>query len=87
MDQGINSVVYVVVLSEPMKFQLSVSPRKEIGDCTRHRRNLPTSAGIEPTTSGFDQPLLYRLSHEALPTEPRGSTDFYLKWQCHQFLA
>ena len=40
MDQRINSAVYVKVLSKPMNFQLSVSPRKEIGDCTRHRKNL-----------------------------------------------
>ena len=32
MDQRINSAVCVVVLSEPMNFQLSISPSKEMGD-------------------------------------------------------
>ena len=51
--------------SEPMNFPLSVSPSKEMGDRMRQRKTSPTSAGIEPTTSGFDRPLLYRQSHEA----------------------
>ena len=36
----------------------SVSPSKEMGGNTRQRKNL----GIEPTTSGFDQLLLYQLN-------------------------
>ena len=54
--------------SEPMNFLLSVSPSKEMGNRTRQRKKSLTSAGIEPTTSGFDRPLL------ALPTELRGQT-------------
>ena len=63
MDQRINSVVYVQVLTEPMKFLVRVSSSKEMEDCSRQRRKSLTSAGIEPTTSGFDRPLLYRLSY------------------------
>ena len=48
-----------------MNFPLSVSASKEMGDRTRARKKSPTSEGIEPRTSGFDQPLLYRLSYEA----------------------
>ena len=48
-----------------MNFPLSVSPSKEMGDHTRKRKTYLTSAGIEPTTSVFDCPLLYRLSYEA----------------------
>ena len=48
-----------------MNFPLSVSPSKEMGDRTRQRKKSPTSPGIEPTISGFDRSLLYRLSHEA----------------------
>ena len=29
------------------------------------KKNPLTSAGIEPTTSGFERPLFYRLSNEA----------------------
>ena len=65
IDQRVNSEVYVQVLSEPMKFLQSVSSSKETGDCSRQRRKSLTSAGIETTTSGFDRPLLYRLSYEA----------------------
>ena len=36
-----------------------------MGDRTRQRKKSPTSAGIEPKTSGFDRPLLYRQSYEA----------------------
>ena len=52
-------------LSEALNFLLSVSPSKEIRDHARQRKQSPTSAGIEPSTSGFDRPLLYRLSYEA----------------------
>ena len=37
MDQRINSTVYVVVLSKPMNFLLSVSPSEEMGDRTGQR--------------------------------------------------
>ena len=47
-----------------MNFPQSVSPSKEMGDRTRQRKRSLTSAGIEPTTSEFDRPLLYRLSYE-----------------------
>ena len=40
MDQRINSTVYVKVLSEPMKFPLGISPSKEVGDCTKQKKNL-----------------------------------------------
>ena len=63
MDQRTSSAVYIKVLSEI--FPQSVSPRKEMGDRTRQRKKSLTSAGIEPTTSGFDRPLLYRLNYEA----------------------
>ena len=43
-----------------MNFSLSISPSKEMID-----RTSLTSAGIEPTNRGFDQPLLCRLSYEA----------------------
>ena len=43
-----------------MKFLLSISPSKEMGDCTRPREKKNNSAGIEPTTSEFDQPLALR---------------------------
>ena len=45
--QRINSVVYFKVLSGPVKILMSVSPSKEM-ETTR----------MEPTTSGFDRPLL-----------------------------
>ena len=47
-----------------MNSPLSASPGKEIGDRTRQRKKSSTSAGIERTPSGFDRPLLYRLSNE-----------------------
>ena len=62
MDQRTSSAVYIKVLSE--NFPQSVSPRKEMGDRTRQRKQFLTSAGLEPTTSGFDRPLLYRMSYE-----------------------
>ena len=55
MDRRMNSAVYVKVLNEPINFLLSVSPSKEMGECMRQRKKSLTSAGIEPTTSGFDQ--------------------------------
>ena len=45
-----------------MNFPLNVGP----GDRTRQKKKKnPTLAGIELATSGFDRPLLYRLSYEA----------------------
>ena len=44
---------------------ISVIPSKEIVDSTRHRKKCLILAGIEPKTSGFDRPVLYRLSYEA----------------------
>lgn len=35
-----------------------------MGDQTRQRKKSSTSAGIKPTTSGFDQPLLSLLQRE-----------------------
>ena len=52
-------------LSQEMKSLLNVSPSKKMGDPTRQRKKSPTSAGVEPTTSGFDRPLLYRLRYDA----------------------
>ena len=54
MDQGISSAVYVVVLSEPMNFPVSISPSKKMGDHTRQRKKSLTSVGIEPLASRFD---------------------------------
>ena len=47
-----------------MNFPLSVGASKEMRDHRGQRKKSPTSAGIEPTTSGFDRPLFYRLSYE-----------------------
>ena len=60
-----------------MKFPLRVySTRKEMGNQTRERKKQtnkkqsPTSAGIETTTSEFaDRTLLYRLSYETRPLQ------------------
>ena len=46
-----------------MVILLSVSPSKEMGNRTRQRKKM-ISAGITPTTSGFDCPLLDRVSYE-----------------------
>ena len=48
-----------------MKDPLGVSPSKGNQGTTRGKeKNLLTSVGIEPTTSGLDLPLLCRLSYE-----------------------
>ena len=50
-----------------MDFLLSISPSKEMGDCTRQRKNLPP--GQEPNSrplGGFDHLLLYQMSYEEL---------------------
>ena len=38
MDQRTNSKVYVKVLNESMNIVLSISPSKEMGDCSRQRK-------------------------------------------------
>ena len=46
-----------------MKFLLSISSSKEMGDGTRQRKNSPTTAGIEPRPPDldeFDRPLRTR---------------------------
>ena len=40
MDQRINSAVYVVVLSEPVNFPLSVRHSNEMGDRMKQRKNI-----------------------------------------------
>ena len=48
-----------------MNNPLGVSPSKgKQGTYTRQRKNLLTSVGIEPTTSGLDLLLLCRLSYK-----------------------
>ena len=50
---------------KPMKDPLGVSPSKGKQGTTRGKeRNILTSVGIEPTTSGLDLPLLCRLSYK-----------------------
>ena len=66
---------YIKVLSEPMDFPLSVRPSEEMGDRTRQRNKSLTSAGIEPTTSRFDRPSLYRLNYEARRKQVDGDYD------------
>ena len=49
-----------------MNFLLRVSPGEEMEDHARQRKKTSsTSARVEPTTSEFHQPLLYRLSYKA----------------------
>ena len=45
---------------------------KEIWESPRVNENL-TSVGFEPTTSGLDLPMLYRLSYEASTGAGRGN--------------
>ena len=45
---------------------------KEIWESPRVNENL-TSVGFEPTTSGLDLPMLYRLSYEASTGADRGN--------------
>ena len=50
---------------KPMKDPLDVSSSKGNQGTTRGKEKiLLTSVGIEPTTSGLDLPLLWRLSYE-----------------------
>ena len=66
VEQRINSEVKIKVLIEPMNNPLSVSPSKGNQGTTRGKKNLLTSVGIEPTTSGLDLPLLCCLSYEVV---------------------
>ena len=47
-----------------MNNPLGVSPSEGKRNRTRQRKNLLTSVGIEPTTSGLDLPSLCRLSYK-----------------------
>ena len=51
-----------------------ITPLKEIGWSPRVKENL-TSVEFEPTTSGLDLPMLYRLSYEASRGAGRGNLD------------
>ena len=51
---------------------LVITPLKEICESPRAKENL-TSVGFEPTTSGLDLPMLYRLSYEASTEAGRGN--------------
>ena len=53
------------------KFPLGITPVKESWEFPRVNENL-TSVGFEPTTSGLDLPMLYRLSYEASTGAGRG---------------
>ena len=65
VEQRINSKCKLKCYVTPMKDPLGVSPSKGNQGTTRGKEKiLLTSVGIEPTTSGLDQPLLCRLSYE-----------------------
>ena len=49
-----------------------ITPLKEIWESPRVKENL-TSVGFEPTISGSDLPMLYRLSYEASTGAGRGN--------------
>ena len=51
---------------------MGITPLKEIWESPRVNENL-TSVGFEPTTSGLDLPMLYRLSYEASTGPGRGN--------------
>ena len=56
------------------KSPLVITPFKEnLGDPSA-KENL-TLVGFEPTTSGLDLPMLYRLSYEARTVSDRGNLD------------
>ena len=57
---GVGSRKYCRYTKSPM----AINPLKEIWESPRVNENL-TSVGVEPTTSGWDLPMLYRLSYEA----------------------
>ena len=78
-----------------MKDPLAVSPSKGNQGITRgNEKILLTSVGIEPTTSGFDLPLLCRLSYEVgqrqsgtiLGGESRRRESKGLSWVSHSTL-
>ena len=54
------------------KSPLGITPLKEIWESPRVKENL-TSVGFEPTTSGLDLPMFYRLSYEASTGAGRGN--------------
>ena len=53
-----------------MNNPLGDSPSKGSQRTTRSKKNLLTSVGIEPPTSGLDLPLLCRLSYEIGQRKP-----------------
>ena len=62
-EQTINSEEFKCQV-KPMKNPLGLSPNKGNQESTRGKEKIIlTSAGIEPTTSGLDLPLLCRLSY------------------------
>ena len=68
--------------SEPMNFLLvRVSPRKEMGDHAKERKNSSNSARIEPTTSELRPPtsssLINRCSTDCA-TRPEGSKSWVI---------
>ena len=68
-----SEVQKIIVLLKPMNNPLGVSPSKGKQGTTRGKeKNLLTSVGIEPTTSGLDLPLLCRLSYKV---ELQGRTE------------
>ena len=64
---------------------MGITPLKEIWESPRVNENM-TSVGFEPTTSGLDLPMLYRLSYEASGFKPhrfsltRGDSQISFKW-------
>ena len=70
MCLGAGSRQYCGYTKSPKVFTLL----KEIWESPRVNENL-TSVGFEPTTSGLDLPMLYRLSYEASTGAGRGNLD------------
>ena len=56
------------------KSPLVINPLKEIWESPWVNENL-TLVGFEPTTSGLDLPMLYRLSYEASGGAGRGNLE------------
>ena len=46
----------------------AISPSKEMGDLRGKKTTTPTSVGVEPTPSGFDRPLFYRILRFKFPS-------------------
>ena len=65
MDRRINSVAYVKVQSEPIKFLLSISPSTKMGDRTRQKKSMTLLDKNGTHDSGFDRPFQYRLTYNA----------------------